>query len=59
MKLGDVYYDEHADRVTVVEIAPDLMVEWVTVKSEVGNRFHIKKAELENNYTRMESNAGG
>lgn len=52
MKLGDVYYDEHADRVTVVEIAPDLQVEWVTVESEAGNRFHIKKVELEDNYTR-------
>lgn len=54
MKPNDIYYNEKADRIKIIEIDPDLMSDWVLVESEIGNRFHIRVTEINNTYTKLE-----
>lgn len=54
MKPNEVYYNEKADRIKIVEVDPDLMSDWALVESEIGNRFHIRVTEINNQYTKLE-----
>ncbi len=57
MKVGDLYKDQYGHTIKIVEVGPDLLNDFVTAETELGNRFHVTVNEVNNEWELLDDKA--